>query len=196
MIKHKFDRNGYCIYCKFSKVQLHEGVEILDLGCGTNCHEGAFGIDIANLDEVHMTYDLNRIPYPFESESIDLIWMNDILEHLDEPIEVMKECYRLLKKGGKLRIKVVYWNHRFSYADPQHKHAFSIERYFKVFTGEIRAYYLDFHFENLKIDWIFDQKAKEKYGHNPEVLLREGYFHTNVIQGANIELTKPISEVD
>jgi SAM-dependent methyltransferase len=191
MIKHKFDKNGNCIYCKFSKEQLDKGVKILDLGCGTNCHEGAYGVDIAPLDEVDMVYDLNNIPYPFDDKSFDLIWMNDILEHLNEPIEIMREAYRLLKEGGKLRIKVVYWNHRFSYADPQHKWAFSIERYFKVFTGEIRSYYLDFHFENLKIDWIFDIKAIQKYGNDPEVLLEKGYFHTNIIQGGNIELTKP-----
>lgn len=192
MIEHKFDRNGYCVYCKFSKEQLDEGMKILDLGCGTNRHQNAYGIDIFQVDDdVDLIYDLNEMPYPFEDESFDLIWMNDILEHLNEPIEIMKECHRLLKKGGKLRIKVVFWSHRFSFADPQHKHAFEIERYFKVFTGEIRSYYLDFHFENLKIDWIFDQNAMVKYGKDPEVLLEKAYFHINIVQGANIELTKP-----
>jgi len=172
----------------------------LNIGCGTNPSKSTeeiefINIDIVQLDGVNMIYDLNEIPYPFDDETFDLIIMHDILEHLNKPIEVMREVHRLLKKGGKVKIKVVYWNHRFTYADPQHKWGFSVERYFKVFTGEIRAYYLDFHFEDLKIVYHFDQKAIEKYGNDPEVLLEKGYFHTNVIQGANIELTKPRCDV-
>jgi len=182
----------------------------LNLGCGTNPSKSTedikfINVDIAQLEGVDMKYDLNVIPYPFEDNSIDLIIMNDILEHLDYPIFVLEECYRILKKGGKLQIKVVHWNHRYSYSDPQHKHAFC-ERYFRVFTGKIRKYYFDFHFENLKVDYFFDEKAIQKWvekrfnkelsDKDKEFLLDVGYFHCNVIQGMKIELTKPLKEDD
>ena len=35
-----------------------------------------------------------------------------------------------------------------------------------------------------------DLEDIHEYGSDPEVLLEKGYFHCNVIQGANIELTK------
>ena len=177
----------------------------LNLGSGTNPFKSTeeiqyTNIDIVKLEGVDMVYDLNNIPYPFNSESIDLIIMNDILEHLDNPINILRECYRLLKEEGKVKIKVVYWSHRYSYSDPQHKRVFN-DRYFKIFTGEIRAYYLDFHFENLQIDWLFDRKAiqkwvgkkfnKELVKKDKELLLEKGYFKVNVIQGMKIELTKP-----
>lgn len=160
----------------------------IDLGCGKAKTEGAIGVDIVKLDGVDVVYDLNDIPYPFKGKTVDLIIMNDILEHLDKPIDVMRECYRLLKKGGKLKIRVVYWNHKYSYSDPQHKHAFS-EIYFDFFIGKRRPYYIDFCFDDLKIDYIFDQRAIDYFGDNL-MKKKEIYFYCNIIQGLNIELIK------
>ncbi len=41
---------------------------------------------------------------PFESETFDICVMNDVFEHLSEPEKVLKEVYRILKKGGKVFI--------------------------------------------------------------------------------------------
>lgn len=115
--------------------------------------------------------------------------MNDILEHLDDPIKVMWECYRLLKPGGNLFIRVTYWNHKYTFSDPTHKHAFS-EITLKFFTGERRSYYMDFKFRDLKIEYIFDPKAIKKFGKNEKKLLEKAYFKCNIIQGMNISLRK------
>ncbi|HEY0089051.1 MAG TPA: methyltransferase domain-containing protein, partial [Candidatus Lokiarchaeia archaeon] len=89
-------------------------------------------------------------------EPLDLIVMNDILEHLKEPPMVIGECYRLLKKGGELRIKVVYFSHRYAWGDPTHLHAFS-EVYFEFFCKKTRRrdYYYDFAFEDIKTNFIY-----------------------------------------
>jgi len=43
---------------------------------------------------------------PFLPESLDGVWMLDILEHLDRDAEALKEAYRVLRPGGKVLITV------------------------------------------------------------------------------------------
>lgn len=50
---------------------------------------------------------------PFESESFDTIIMNDAMEHVDDPEKVLNECYRILKKGGRLYLNFPPYNHPF-----------------------------------------------------------------------------------
>lgn len=91
---------------------------ILDLGCG----DGRFTIEIAEaigsknvfcieIDEKAIVdasrrgikvvkHDLNCFPYPFDSEGIDVIVSNQVIEHLYYPIKFLKEVYRILKPGG------------------------------------------------------------------------------------------------
>lgn len=48
---------------------------------------------------------------PFEDEIFDTIIMNDAMEHVDQPEMVLKECYRVLKKNGKLYLNFPPYNH-------------------------------------------------------------------------------------
>lgn len=164
--------------------------KILDVGCGMKKTPGALGIDQVKLEGVDIVHDLNVFPWAdLEDETFDEIIMDDVLEHLDDVIAVIRECYRLLKLDGKLFIRVVYWNHVFAFSDPTHKHFFS-EIVFKFFTGEWRPYYMDFRFRDLNIEYIFDRNAMRKFGKSKKRLLKKAYFYCNVIRGLNITLTK------
>nr|WP_301553623.1 class I SAM-dependent methyltransferase [Desulfuribacillus alkaliarsenatis] len=48
---------------------------------------------------------------PIESNAVDTIIMNDAMEHVDDPIAVLNECYRVLKKGGRLYINFPPYHH-------------------------------------------------------------------------------------
>ena len=48
---------------------------------------------------------------PFENETFDTIIMNDAMEHVDKPEDVLRECYRILKKDGKLYLNFPPYNH-------------------------------------------------------------------------------------
>ena len=48
---------------------------------------------------------------PFEDESFDTIIMNDAMEHVDQPELVLEECYRILKKNGRLYLNFPPYNH-------------------------------------------------------------------------------------
>lgn len=79
----------------------------LNLGCGLDKRQGFINIDLRGEVKPDLVLDLNKLPYPYENDSIDEIIAKDILEHFPfkatEPL--LKEWYRLLKKGGKIYIQ-------------------------------------------------------------------------------------------
>ena len=193
--KHTYLEKAEQILNVYSKYLSTNGIKeynlkVLDLGCGLNKVPNSVGVDQVKLEGVDLVHDLNVFPYPFKDRTMKEIYLNDVLEHLNEPIKVLKECYRILEDNGRLYIRVVYWNHRYSYSDPQHKHAFS-EIIWSFFTGKRRDYYMDFAFKNFSIEYIFDEKAKHRYKNlNREELIEKAYFHSNILQGMKIILEK------
>ena len=52
------------------------------------------------------------LPYPLEDESIDSYQIEDVIEHIaeDKVLQVINEIYRILKKGGYLRLSLPDYN--------------------------------------------------------------------------------------
>tara|TARA_Y100001970_G_C14250705_1_gene871621 strand:- start:260 stop:910 length:651 start_codon:yes stop_codon:yes gene_type:complete len=48
--------------------------------------------------------------YPFENETFDKIMLRCILEHVKKPLNILKECNRILKPNGKIVIEVPFVN--------------------------------------------------------------------------------------
>ncbi len=107
---------------------------VLDVGCGAAgkslfyANQGAktvYGIDpVASYKEEAETLakekglednfkfiigDAGNLP--FEDNFFDTIILNDAMEHVDEPEKVLEECYRTLKKGGRVYINFPPYNH-------------------------------------------------------------------------------------
>ena len=92
--------------------------KILDLGCGNGTQTKyivklvsateAYGIDINQtyLKEAEKTgingirADLNTDKLPFDDDYFDLIILSEVIEHLLNPDNALKEAYRVLKSGG------------------------------------------------------------------------------------------------
>lgn len=163
-------------------------MKTLDVGCGRAKVKGAIGVDHVKLSGVDVVYDLNDFPWPFEDESFDEIYMNDVLEHLNDTIKVMEEVCRILKPGGKLHIRVVYWNHRYAFSDPTHVNFFS-ETTFDFFTGKRRSYYTKALFKLEKLEYIYDNKAKKLF-RSRKLMDFLSYFICNIRQGMRVTLVK------
>ena len=163
-------------------------MNILDVGCGTAKVKGAIGIDRFPLPGIDIAHDLNNFPWPFEDESFDEIYMNDIIEHLYDTVKVMEEIHRLLSVGGKVHIRVVYWNHRYAFSDPTHVKFFS-ETCFEFFTGKRRPYYTKAQFKLEKLEYIYDNKATKIFRFE-KVMNFLSYFLCNVKQGMRLTLIK------
>ena len=91
-----------------SKVLKQEGKRVLDIGPGRRPRSDAnIFLDIDHERIKHLPnpviWDLNKTPYPFEDESLDKIYMESVLEHLEAPTSaIVKELWRVLKYNGKL----------------------------------------------------------------------------------------------
>jgi SAM-dependent methyltransferase len=98
---------------------------VLDVGCGAAKAPGAVGIDISSETDADIVHDLNVFPYPFEDSSFDHVIMQDVLEHVREPVRVVEELHRILRPGGRLRLRTPHFSSALAYGDPTHHHYFS-----------------------------------------------------------------------
>lgn len=103
--------------------------KILDLGCGKKKREGAIGVDFSNRHDADVIHDLNVFPYPFDGDSIDEIFIDNVLEHLDEPLKVMEELHRICKPNGLVKVIVPYFRSVWAFIDPTHKHYFTVDSF-------------------------------------------------------------------
>lgn len=125
----------------------------LDIGCGcSKTHPDVIGVDRVALPGVDVVHDLNSYPWPFESNSINEVNANMVLEHLDSLKAAMAEIHRMLVPGGIVRITVPYYASTVAFQDPTHKNFFT-EKTFLYFTKESPlAYYFEFHFEQISLN--------------------------------------------
>ncbi len=97
---------------------------ILDVGCGKGYTgrffkdyfqaEYAAGVEIDSKSVVKakeildnaFEVDLNTQPLPFKEDSFDLIICGDILEHLVNPLRLLKNAYTLLRDDGQIVVSL------------------------------------------------------------------------------------------
>jgi len=82
-------------------------MKFLNLGCGQNYHKDWINIDFTTKSDDVIEYNLlNGIP--LSDDSIDVLYHSHVLEHFTKKDgeELMKECYRVLKVNGIIRIAV------------------------------------------------------------------------------------------
>lgn len=126
----------------------------------------------------------------FAENAFDAITMNHVIEHLHDPVGVLRECHRLLKPGGTL-VAITpnvesYGHHRFgaSWRDldpPRHLHLFS--------TGALRACAEKAGFHSAEA-WTTPVNAPSIYlgSRNPAGL--RGSSAGRVLQAAGFTLTE------
>ena len=67
----------------------------VDLCCHQYKQDGFVGVDGYPYPNVDVVYDLDKPYWPFEDGSVGIFRMQDAIEHLKDPIQTMKELYRL-----------------------------------------------------------------------------------------------------
>ncbi len=112
----------------------NDELKVLDLGCGSgrsihtfrlrNSKIEWFGLDIASSSEVDSRdrndasfYTFDGINIPFEDNYFDIVYSNQVFEHVRYPTELLEEVYRVLKSGG-------YFIGSVSYLEPFHSLSF------------------------------------------------------------------------
>lgn len=106
------------------------------------------GFKTVNIMGGDFKLDLNDYPYPFEDNSVEEIYASHILEHLKEPHDFMKECYRVLKKGGTIEIRVPHYKANNTYSTFEHRWQVN-EHAIRDFTGVREVGIFPFRFKLL-----------------------------------------------
>ena len=130
----------------------------LNLGCGKDYKEGWMNIDVNDVKK-DVSHDLNKIPYPFKKSYFDEVYMKMILEHLNDPLGVLKEIVRISKDNAKISIIVP---HAFSYAsktDLQHKTNFTENS----FSEELLEEYNLKELKLVRKEFLFPNNKWKKY---------------------------------
>jgi predicted SAM-dependent methyltransferase len=121
---------------------------ILNLGCG----KSRYGTDFADISPSRKdvkNVDLDSDRFPYQSSTFDEVFSENLFEHLTDPGRFLRECFRVLKKDGKLIIitdNANYYGwaikktHLGGYEKVEEAKGFQDDRHYSVFT--------DWHLKN------------------------------------------------
>jgi len=146
-----------------SRMRLHEenarfaqsipaGALVLDAGAGNQpyrdllSHTTYESADFEQVDKAYAksTYICDLKAIPVENERFDYILFNQVMEHLPEPSDVLKELNRVLKPGGKL----IYTAPLFY---EEHEQPYDFFRYTQF---GIKHLFAKAHFNVERLEWL------------------------------------------
>lgn len=151
-------------------------LKAIDLGGGINPAQGYEVADIST------GVDLNE-KWPWPDNSVGVLRSFDCFEHLNDPLHVMSESYRVLVPGGYMFVQVPSTDGRGAFQDPTHK-SFWNENSFLYYTHARWARYINtpvrfqaMHLEttsndNLGVCWVNAHLVSLKEGYRPPGLVK------------------------
>lgn len=94
----------------------------LNLGCGRNPRAGWVNIDCVQLDGVDNVVNLDDrlVHIPYEDNTFDEFYMCHFLEHVNNVLPLMQECWRVAKPDAKLEIRLPHGANDDAFTDPTH----------------------------------------------------------------------------
>jgi ubiquinone/menaquinone biosynthesis C-methylase UbiE len=101
----------------------------LNLGCGTDIKEGFVNLDVFKFKGVDIVHDLNKFPFPFPDNSFSYVLISHVLEHVEDPVKVVEEVWRIAKNDAIIEIGVPYFSGLNAVGDPTHKHFFAAKTF-------------------------------------------------------------------
>ncbi len=123
-------KDSFAFYSSY--ITLKDSI-VLDAGCGLGgktvfyAEKGCKSIIGIDMDENHITYanefagmkGISNVEFmvgnlealPFESNTFDVIFLNDVVEHIRRPILVnaLKECKRVIRENGRICLEFPPW---------------------------------------------------------------------------------------
>jgi ubiquinone/menaquinone biosynthesis C-methylase UbiE len=147
---------------------------ILDIGCGDNKIDDAVGIDIVDLEPVDILASADAQYLPFQEDSVDKIYCNHVIEHLDDVVSFIEELCRTVRSGGEIVIRTPHFTSYGAYTDPTHKQFFGYYSFDYFCSREEAAdiafpWYTDAHITILH-RYITFPKSIQKWNYIIEVI--------------------------
>lgn len=108
----------------------------LNLGCGRTKLKGWFNVDISPEVNPDKVVDANK-KLPFKDNFFKEIKMIQVLEHLDNPVNVINELWRVGKNNCKIHLEVPHFTSPSAWGDLTHKRPFAWGSFDYVAINEI-----------------------------------------------------------
>ena len=151
-------------------LDLKENINLLDVGCGTgyamgeaaqlvNCKGEFYGVDLSSkmIEKAKANFNgknnfhfltANAESIPLDDDFFDIILCTNSFHHYLHPDKVLKEFYRLLKKGGKVHVldpTVDKWYMRIiekiiKLFEPEHVKLYSTKEFKQLFSSAGLSY--------------------------------------------------------
>jgi predicted SAM-dependent methyltransferase len=98
----------------------------IDIGCGRRRRPGVIGIDQFPMPSVDIVTDLERgLPF-LQDSSVDLVYCDSFLEHVDNYVGLMRDIHRVCKPGALIRVNVPHFSNPYYYSDFTHRRFFGL----------------------------------------------------------------------
>lgn len=134
----------------------------LNLGCGLKKLNNYINVDNRKSCEPDFVHDLNIFPYPFSDNKFSEVLLDHVIEHLNDPLEVLQELYRITKPDGVVLLNCPHFSGNFVH--PGHKAAISIHLFdFLNQDGEEVYGSTKFTVESLILRWFRHTKGKRSW---------------------------------
>lgn len=128
----------------------------LNLGAGEDYREGWINVDNRGNVKKDTAWDINKFPYPFKDDTFNYALLSMVLEHVEEPIKVLKEIIRVCKHDAVIKVIVPHANSYANNSDLQHKARFT-EHTFNLF--HLTEYEI-YEIRQMSCKFTYDKKYK------------------------------------
>ena len=128
----------------------------LNIGCGEKKLPGFINIDIEKKYKPELCFNISDISEysRFTNDSVELIRASHILEHTNNPEEIMKEWHRMLKPDGIVVLRMPHFSRGFT--NPTHQRGFDLswplhfekDNKYSTYAG------VNYRLINTKLRWI------------------------------------------
>jgi predicted SAM-dependent methyltransferase len=179
---------------------------LVNLGAGTVGKPGWVNVDASAFDGINCVYDMRR-GLPFPDASVRGLFCEHFLEHLDYDEEapmLLRDCHRVLKPGGVLRIIVPDAE---AYLRAYCEDGWDmLTRVRPLLPGRVDSYFGNRYDSKMQaVNMIFRQGTEHKYAYDAETLMallrRCGFarvehqsFGRTLLQDLNIDLPERATE--
>lgn len=97
----------------------------LNLGCGNDYKEGYINCDWTDKIKVDKIVDLEKPLKMFDSDSVEEIICNHVLEHINNFVPLIHELHRICKEDAVIKIKTPFYTSWGQFNDPTHVRFFT-----------------------------------------------------------------------
>jgi len=136
----------------------------INLGSGREYKKGWVNVDFNIHCKPDIIHNLDDFPYPFKNNEFNKIRISHVFEHLDKPIKVLEELYRISKNKCQINIRVPYDKHPWgAWGELTHKRPFNSRTFKPLCTKGNNNFNFNFNLKETRFKFICNRKVIQPF---------------------------------